>query len=517
MTARGYLHVFARPVAAIAAGVCYALAFPSVGWWWLAPIAVGLMTWTAYTSPSVRASVGWGALSGIVGYLMLVQWMSILGMDAWLALAAYSAVWIALTSGATRLLTRLAWWPGWVACLWVLQEAIRSRVPLGGFPWGKLAFSQANSPIRDLAAIGGSPLLTFVVALIGALLAWIVINRARVSWPRLGGAMAACLALVLCGLVVPTPTDGQTAGGPATATVALIQGSVPGSGLNAMGQRRAVLNNHVAVTMRLAADVAAGKVAKPQAVIWPENSSDIDPLTDETVSQAISRAADAVGAPILVGAVTVNPTDPTTVWNVGLVWNPGTGPAQYYVKRHPVPFGEYIPFRSVLSRLISRFDRVPMDFAGGATPGVLQLGPVRLGDVICFEIAYDQIVTDVVRQGARAISVQTNNATYLFSGIGGQAQPEQQAAMSQIRAVEHGRSVLIAATSGVTAVINPAGDVTAQLPLNKADYLVAQVPLRDSMTVAQYVAGWFELIIVLLATFGLVVAGVRVKRGHADQ
>lgn len=517
MTARTYLKVLARPVAATTAGLCYALAFPSVGWWWLAPIAVALITWTSYTSPSYRASLGWGALSGVVGYLVLVQWISILGVDAWLALAAYSAAWIALTGVATRLLSRLTYWPLWVACLWVLQEAIRSRAPFGGFPWGKLAFSQSNSPIRDLAALGGTPLMSFVVALIGALLAWIVINRARTARPRLVAVLGACVVLVLCGLVVPTPTSGQSDAGPASATVALVQGSVPSSGLNAMGQRRAVLNNHVAVTMRLAADVAAARVPRPEAVIWPENSSDIDPLSDPTVAQAITRAADAVGAPILIGAVTVNPTNPTTVWNVGMVWNPGTGPAEYYVKRHPVPFGEYVPFRSVLSGLISRFDRVPMDFAGGGAPGLLQLGPVRLGDVICFEIAYDQIVTDVVGQGARAISVQTNNATYLFNGVGGRAQPEQQAAMSQIRAVEHGRSVLIAATSGVTAVIDPAGDVVAQLPLNKADYLVQQVSLRDSMTVAQFVEGWIELIIVLLATFGLAVAGVRVKRGYAAQ
>ncbi|MDV7390524.1 nitrilase-related carbon-nitrogen hydrolase, partial [Arthrospira platensis SPKY1] len=95
---------------------------------------------------------------------------------------------------------------------------------------------------------------------------------------------------------------------------------------------------------------------------------------------------------------------------------------------------------------ISRFERIPKDFDRGDRPGILQLGPVVVGDVICFEISYDGLVRQTVRAGARVIVVQTNNATY-----GGTSQPAQQIAMSQLRAVEHGRDVLVAATSGITA------------------------------------------------------------------
>ena len=142
--------------------------------------------------------------------------------------------------------------------------------------------------------------------------------------------------------------------------------------------------------------------------------------------------------------------------NSGVVWDPQTGPGERYVKRHPVPFGEYIPFRAQLSGWIERLDQIPRDFYAGDRPGNLDVGPAAVGDVICFEVAYDGLVRDVVTGGADVLVVQTNNATYNGTG-----QPQQQMAMSRLRAVEHGRTVLVAATSGISAVVAPDGEVVA--------------------------------------------------------
>lgn len=509
-------HALVRPAAAIVGGSLLAFAFPSVGVGWFAPIGVALLTLVGVTSRSYRSAFGWGFLAGFACYLILVQWISVLGTDAWIALALYSALWIALTVLASRVVRHLPGWPVWVAALWVLQEALRDRIPWGGFPWGRLAFSQADAPTIGLAAIGGTAFLTFIIAMLGTLLALLALRWSQMPVLHRVGTAILIPVIWLSGLLVPLPTGGESAGGPANETVALIQGSVPQTGLDALSQKRAVLNNHVAVTLKLADDVAAGKAKAPAAVIWPENSSDVDPLTDPSARAAITQAADAIGVPILVGAVTTNPTQPGTVWNVGIVWKPDTGPSEYYVKRHPVPFGEYLPGRSILQKFISRFDRIPFDFAPGSEPGVLNLGPVKAGDVICFEIAYDDVVRDVVAAGARTITVQTNNATYLFDGPGGEAQPDQQAAMSQVRAVENGRGVLIAATSGVTAIISPDGEVVERLPFNEPQYIVADVPLRDSFTIAKYTAPWIELFLVVLATIALVTPILRVGRGHGD-
>jgi apolipoprotein N-acyltransferase len=165
-----------------------------------------------------------------------------------------------------------------------------------------------------------------------------------------------------------------------------------------------------------------------------------------------------------------------------------------------VPFGEYIPFRDQLSGWISRLDQIPRDFFAGPRPGALDIGPTRVGDVICFEIAYDGVVRDVVEQDARVLVVQTNNATY-----NGTSQPEQQLAMSRLRAVEHGRSVLVAATSGISAVVLPDGEVQARTGELTSETLVAQIPLRTDRTVATRLGAAPEW---LLAAIGLAAAGL---------
>lgn len=521
-----------RLALAIVAGVLLFLAFPPVGIWWLAPFGVALFTFVTGTARRYRSAFGYGLLAAAVFFGLLLGWIAELGTDAWIALTIYCALWMALQAIGNRFVMQLHWWPVAIAALWVLQEALRGRIPWGGFPWGRLAFSQGDSSLLGLASVGGAPLLSFAAALAGGCLLWLVLAvtpalrvpeavNATLLPPPLNGlrTLAGLVAIALVAalpLAIPRPTEGQAEQGPASATVALVQGSVPNSGLDAMAQRQAVLNNHVTETLRLAQDVKAGKTPQPQLVIWPENSVDVDPINDANAANRITQAAQAVGVPILIGAVTFNPLQRNTLWNAGIVWQPDSGPGEFYVKRHPVPFGEYLPGRSLLLRFISRFERIPYDFAPGQNPGVLQVGPARLGDVICFEVAYDAEVADTVRAGARALTVQTNNATFADSGFGGTAQPQQQAAMSKIRAVEHGRTVLIAATSGITAIVDPAGQVQQQAPMYASTYLISDVPLRDSLTIADRF-GWIsEWLLVGLLTAWLVVAVVRVRRQRVE-
>ncbi len=164
--------------------------------------------------------------------------------------------------------------------MWVGQEFLRDRVPFDGFPWGRLAFGQANGPLLRLAALGGAPLVTFAVALAGGLLAYLVVNlppeRRAPGWRsrRSPSSSPAPLAINL-------PTAGTSRGGaPSSAVIAAVQGNVPRLGLDEFAQKRAVTEDHLAETQVLARDIAAGRLPKPAAVIWPENSSDLDPTTD---------------------------------------------------------------------------------------------------------------------------------------------------------------------------------------------------------------------------------------------
>ncbi|MGH8894843.1 MAG: apolipoprotein N-acyltransferase, partial [Actinomycetes bacterium] len=293
-------------------------------------------------------------------------------------------------------------------------------------------------------------------------------------------------------------------------TAALVQGGVPGVGLDFAGEREQVLRNHVDATHRLAADVRSGAVTAPDVVIWPENSSDIDPFTDPEAGRLIDDAVRDVGVPVLVGAVLDGPGR-EHVSNSGIVWDPRDGPGDRYVKRHPVPFGEYIPFRDHLEGVVERLEQIPRDFYAADEPGNLTVGPAEVGVVICFEVAYDDLVRDVVTGGADVLVVQTNNATYNGTG-----QPPQQMALSRLRAVEHGRAVLVAATSGISAVVEADGDVVARAPERTARTLVADITLHEGRTLATRVGGWPEW---LLTAAGLVaaVAGWRRRQWVEDR
>ncbi|HEV2088275.1 MAG TPA: apolipoprotein N-acyltransferase, partial [Cryptosporangiaceae bacterium] len=282
-----------------------------------------------------------------------------------------------------------------------------------------------------------------------------------------------------------------------TVQVAVIQGNVPRLGLDFNAQRRAVLDNHVQTTVELSRRVAAGEVAQPDLVVWPENSSDIDPLRNADAGAQIDRAARAIGVPILVGAVLDGPGRFLT--NAGIVWDPVTGPGARYGKRHPVPFAEYVPLRPVARAVTDTVDLVRRDFTAGDTVGVLDLGPARVGDVICFEVAYDGLVADTVEQGAQLLVVQTNNATFGLS-----AESAQQLAMVRLRAVEHGRWALMASTSGVSATVAPDGRILDETALFTRDAFVREMTLGDHRTLASRLGSWPEFGLVALALAALV-------------
>jgi apolipoprotein N-acyltransferase len=284
-----------------------------------------------------------------------------------------------------------------------------------------------------------------------------------------------------------------------TEVIALVQGDVPDRGLEFNARRRQVLDNHVRQTLNLAAEIKAGQLPAPSLVVWPENASDIDPFDNADARAQIERAVQAVGVPILVGAVLDGAT-PNQIRNVGILWSPTTGPGAEYQKRHPVPFGEYMPFRPVAEALTSKAKLVE-DMVPGHGNGLILGGPVPIGDVICFEVAYDSLVRSSVRAGAQLIVVQTNNATFGHSG-----ETYQQLAMAQLRAVEHRRTVIQVATSGKSAMIGPDGRVIAQSgALFTPAVIVGSLPLSTSITLATRLGAWPEWVLTGIALIALTV------------
>jgi apolipoprotein N-acyltransferase len=283
---------------------------------------------------------------------------------------------------------------------------------------------------------------------------------------------------------------------------------VPRSGLEFSAQRRAVLDYHVRETLRLAADIKAGKAPKPDYVLWPENSSDIDPFSNPDAATVINGAAKAVGVPISVGAVVEKDGK---LLNEQVLWDPVKGPAQTYDKRQIQPFGEYLPLRGLVGAVNKNWTgMVRQDFSRGSTPGVFDIDGAKVGLATCYEAAFDWAVRDTVTHGAEMISVPSNNATFDRSEM-----TYQQLAMSRIRAVEHSRTVTVPVTSGVSAVIMPDGKITQRTGMFVPAYLVQKVPLRTSKTPATELGILPEIALVLVAAGGVgwaIGSGLRRRR-----
>jgi apolipoprotein N-acyltransferase len=178
--------------------------------------------------------------------------------------------------------------------------------------------------------------------------------------------------------------------------------------------------------------------------------------------------------------------DATHVLNQGIVWDPVTGPGERYTKRHPVPFGEYIPFRDVIDGWnFGRLAVIGRDMVAGTGKEPLTVAGTKVADAICFDVAYDDVLDDQVARGARLVTVQTSNATFIFTH-----QIEQQFAITRLRAIETGRYVVVASTNGLTGVIAPDGHVIAEARPRTTSVLDEQVGLVDAVTPAVRLGQW---------------------------
>jgi apolipoprotein N-acyltransferase len=325
-----------------------------------------------------------------------------------------------------------------------------------------------------------------------------------------GLAVGGAVLLVVGSVVIPRPTDGVPV------PVAMVQGNVPRPGLDFNAERRAVLDNHAAGTAVVAEQVGERRPEDLSLVIWPENSSDIDPFRNDDAMEVIQDAVAEVRAPILVGAVVER--SETSVANVSLLFRPG-GPTaedevEQYVKQHPVPFAEYIPYRDFFRIFSDKVDLVRRDFVAGDEPVVFEIDAgggqaYTAVPTICFEVAYDGLMREVLAEADGAPSlliVQTNNATFGFS-----AEAAQQFAISRIRAIEHGRSVAHVSTVGVSGFIAPDGSTREVTELFTARQLVESPVVRDGVTVSDRI-GPLPEILATVTLAGVILARVVRRR-----
>ncbi|MGA4507474.1 apolipoprotein N-acyltransferase [Propionibacteriaceae bacterium G1746] len=517
------------PVGALLAGALVSMAFAPLKWWPLAPLGIALFTvvlrWGVQEARSpLGRGARWGYLMGLSLFTLFVGWISVLGWYVGAALCLFMAVWGLLIGWGTSAVRNLPAWPVLTAAMWSLAEFASSRVPFGGFGWMRLGFTTADSPLGGLLPWIGVGGVSFLVALSGTLLAWGV-ERVLVRAAHASSVVTWRRALLPVGLVAAIFAVGPIAGlapaRPATGAqvhVGMVQGNVDGTaGSEAMGYARSVTNNHLSETIMLMAKARVGATPMPDFVLWPENSTDIDPTRDVETAALINEAVKFAEKPIFVGSVMAGPGKGERQ-TTGLWVHPEQGIQGRYDKRNLVPFGEFIPLRDTLLPLLPILEQVGNQAVPGNQPGVLDvpLGVgtdatrLRIGDVICFELAWDSTVYDTATNGAQLLVVQSNNATYTATG-----QPRQQFEMTRVRAMELRREIVVSTTSSFSGYIDARGRVIDKTRESTSASATYTVPLRAGATPAVIVGPAWELVAAVVAALGLVAGVVLAVRGRA--
>ena len=479
-------------------GLVTELAFSQLSWWPGAVVGLALLVLQVRRCVTGRGGGVLGFVWAMAFFLPHLWWANeAVGPLPWLGLATLEAAIIGLGAAAAVMALRpeavrrnTAVGAVAFAAVWVAAEQVRQVWPFGGFPWGRLAFSQGDGPLVGLAPIGGAPLVSFAVAALAYLLgeAWL-----RFRLGLRGGAVAVGSGVgiaVLLLAALPLPAEPEAG----TIRVAAVQGNVSTPGLDAFAQAREVLDNHVEATSALADAVPDGWL---DLVLWPENATDINPRADAAAAADVSTAAARVGVPILLGA---DRRTEDARYNDMVLWDPAFGAVFAYSKQVPAAFGEYIPFRAFFRLFSPEVDRVRTDMARGTKPAVVPVAVARLGRTvpigtpICFEVAYDAVVRGAVLAGAEILVVPTNNASFGYT-----AESTQQLAMSRFRAVEHGRATVQISTVGVSGVIQPDGALVQRTGLFTQDRLLAELPLRATLTISDRIGDLPATVAVLLA------------------
>lgn len=493
-------------------GVAMLLAFPGYDVWPLALLGCGVLA-LATAGARVRTGLLAGFLFGACWYLPMFGWAgTYAGPAPWVAMSVTSALYPAALGGLLAWLQRHgAVRPVAGALAWVLMEWGRSTTPFGGFPWARIAFSQADAPTLALVSLLGVPGLGLAVALAGGLLArsaQLLAGRAPDGPGRPGPALltaALAVAIVLTPALIPRPTDGTSI------TVAAVQGDLPeGFTRTLTSEPGAMLTRYTTRTHELAEAIREGEQVQPDMVIWPEGASDRDPFGPRTGAETtaqIMRAVEDVDAPVLLG-VSSRGGGPAPR-NMMLHYQPGTGLVESYVKIHLAPFGEQMPLRPVLRHLSPWVDRIT-DYVPGDEPGLFDVPlatgeQVRVGLAICFEVVVDPAIRDLVVGGAEVLVVPTSNAWF---GTGHQS--DQHLATSRVRAVEHGRSVVHISNVGVSGLIGPDGAVHHRTGLFTEALLLDEVVARTGTTLAVRTGPWVEPV-----ALGLLLVLVLVPRRRA--
>jgi apolipoprotein N-acyltransferase len=452
------------------------LSIPPFGWWPLAWLGIAGLAYLLPGRP-LRDRAALGAGAGLGQYVIGLWWVHEFSIPGSMALMLLSAAFVALTIMAVPTGTRRGIVIGLPAAL-VLGDWLRSRFPLGGFPLGGISLGQAASPLLPVVRVGGTLLLTGCAALAGVALSETAraVRAVAPAGSRSGGradvrrstaVAAATLALLVAAVATGVLAPHGQGGRLAPIRAALVQGG---------GRRgtRAVFTDPQVVFQRQLA--VSRSLSRPlDLIVWPEGVLQSHaPFNRTPDSAAAAVLAAAAGATVLIG-VEQDVGDRHYV-NEVVAWGPDGAVIGSYVKHHLVPFGEYVPSRSLLERFFDLRD-VPFDAIAGRGPGVIVTPAGRLGVMISYEVFFSDRSRSAVREGGQILVEPTDTASYRSTQV-----PTQELAAARLRATEAGRWLLQVTPTGYTAVVSPEGRVAERTSLDERRVVTAVVPRLTGRT-----------------------------------
>ena len=501
VAARPVLPLWAAVVSAAVAAGLMRLGYPAPAMWPLVFPATALVL-VAMIGRRAGSALLVGGVYGVVFFGLLVAWTSrYLGPVPWAALAlleglltavaaipialAYRWVPAALPGRGARLLVL----PAIVAALWAGREILLGNWPYGGFPWARLGMSQATSPLAPVASWIGVTGLGFLMVLLVALLIEVVRVRA---WARpVALLVPAGLAVVL----LLTPLFPTASGG--SMRIAAVQGNGP-TGYFDEREPYAVIQAQTDATAPLYGEDV-------DLLVWPEGAVDGDPFANASIARRMSLVSTRIDAPLLANAATARGD---RYFNTSMLWTPQEGAERYHDKRHPVPFGEYVPDRAFYNALApDLIGLLQREYTPGTNPPLIDVDGVRVGLAICFDVIYDDVVAESINAGAQVLVFQTNNADFR-----GTDENLQQLAFARMRAIETGRSVVNVSTVGTSQIIRHDGTTVMSLDADEAGAMLDDVELRSGLTAGVVLGPWLQQVLLWGGLGALLLGWWRARR-----
>lgn len=481
---------------ALVSGLVALYTFPTESIWLLAPLIPALLL-VSVAGLSFWWAGALGFIAGMTFYISHIEWIALyLGPVPLIALALLQSVFFIPATGLLAVVWRKLENSRWVllsmplgsAAIWTAREWVTTNFPYGGFPWSRLSMTQADSPAVNIVGYLGMSGLSLLVALVGGLLATLWLARKNVNSRAVLVSSSAAVALVMGPSLMPVGTTEKVG----SLTLVAVQGNA-NAGLFSNLERGRILQNHLDATVA-AMEQNAGE-ENVELIVWPENASDLDPLRHPEAERALESLVARYQIPITFGTIT-NRSE--KLYNTTMLWTPEQGLVDYYDKKRPVPFAEYVPDRAFWRSLApDLIDLIPRSYEFGTRDGIFELPQGDVGTLICFEIAVDGISRDLVAGGATLILSQTNNADFGYSD-----ETFQQVAIAKLRAIETGRTVVNISTVGQSAIYAPDGKEVSSLEWYKPGAMLETLELRSGVTPAMVLGPALDPII------GLLVAGL---------